>query len=198
MMIRRNSLLLSLVLLVVPLQPSYAAIVSFILDGAAGLGLLPENEVPATTGGMGGIGPGGISYDTDTNVLSIDILWGSDNGFIDLTGDVRASHIHGMTDDPAPAGFLQNAGVLYGLDGLPGFDISASSGGFNGTVNIMQADEAGLLAGRTYINVHTASNPGGEIRGQLVVNPIPIPAAVFLFATGLIGLVAAAKFTKNT
>ena len=194
-MTSRDSIIIGILFLLAPLHSSNAAIVSFILDGTAGLGLLPGNENPARTGGTGGLGPGGISYDTDTNALSIDILWGSVNGFTDLTGDVSASHIHGLTD-PAPAGFTQNRGVLYGLDGLAGFDISASAGGFNGTVNILQAHEASLLAGQTYINVHTAANPGGEMRGQLVVNPVPIPAAVWLFGSGLIGLIGIAGRKK--
>lgn len=191
-MISRHKLVLGLLFLAAPLQASNAAIVSFILDGNAGQGLLQGNEnPPVITGGSGGVGPGGISYDTDTNVLSIDIRWGSVNGFTDLTGDVSASHIHGLTAAP-PLGFSQNAGALYTLNTLAGFDVSASSGGFVGTVNILEMHEAGLLAGQTYINVHTRTNAGGELRGQLVVNPIPIPAAVYLFLTGLAGLVGVA------
>jgi hypothetical protein len=32
----------------------------------------------------------------------------------------------------------------------------------------MNAMRAGLLAGRWYVNIHTAAHPGGEIRGQIV------------------------------
>ena len=36
-------------------------------------------------------------------------------------------------------------------------------------------DSADLLAGRTYLNVHTSQHPGGEIRGQLIaVNEVPV------------------------
>jgi hypothetical protein len=192
MMTSRYSILLGFVFLFAPLHSSNAAIVSFILDGNAGLGLLPGNEFPSASGGTGGLGSGGISYDTDTNVLSIDIVWGSVNGFTDLTSDVSASHIHGLTAS-APAGFTQNAGVLYPLHTLSGFNSSASSGGFLGTVAIQDIHEAGLLAGQTYINVHTPQNGGGEIRGQLVVNPVPVPAAVWLFGSGLICLFGLAR-----
>ena len=185
----RGSILIGVVLLLAPLQSINAATVSFILDGNAGLGLLPGNENPGIGGGgTGGIGPGGISYDTDTNVLSVDIRWGSGNGFTDLSGPVTVSHIHGFTD-PAPAGFSQNRGVQYTLHTLPGFNVSATNGGFVGTVNILETDEAALLEGRAYINVHTAANPGGEIRGQLV----PIPAAVWLFGSALLGLIGVAR-----
>lgn len=186
-MTSRDSIIIGILLLFAPLHSSNAAIVSFILDGNAGLGLLPGNENHPATGGTGGLGSGGISYDTDTNVLSIDIVWGSANGFTDLTGTVSASHIHGFTA-PAPAGFSQNAGVLYPLHTLPGFNTSATSGGFTGIIGIQEIDEAGLLAGRTYINVHTPQNVPGEIRGQLVVNPVPVPAAVWLFGSCLLCL----------
>jgi len=196
-MTARYGIALGLFMLIAPVFSSNAAIVPFILDGKAGQGLLPGNENPAVPDpGSGGLGPGGISYDTDTNILSIDIKWGSGNGFTDLTGNVSSSHIHGMTASPPPLGFTQNAGVLYTLHTLPGFDTSATNGGFVGTVSISEGDEAGLLAGRTYINVHTIANGGGEIRGQLTA--VPIPAAVYLFATGLIGLIAAGRRKTRT
>jgi hypothetical protein len=32
---------------------------------------------------------------------------------------------------------------------------------------LTEAQAADLLAGRWYVNIHTAANPGGEIRGQV-------------------------------
>ncbi len=40
--------------------------------------------------------------------------------------------------------------------------------GMMGTVTLNSAQEADLLAGLLYLNVHTEANPGGEIRAQLV------------------------------
>ena len=34
--------------------------------------------------------------------------------------------------------------------------------------SLTQAQAADLMAGRWYLNIHTAANPGGEIRGQVV------------------------------
>ncbi len=36
-----------------------------------------------------------------------------------------------------------------------------------GSVRLTEAQQADLLAGRWYFNVHTQASPGGEIRGQL-------------------------------
>lgn len=147
-----------------------AEIITFKLDGKGGEGLLSTNVNGAIDGipGTGGIGPGGITLDTDTNEISIDIRWGSGNGFTDLSSTVTSLHIHGPTDNVAPDGFSDNAGVLAGL---PGFDDSASDGSFVGTVSLTQAAADDVLAGRSYINVHTNTNGGGEIRGHLVALP---------------------------
>ena len=37
----------------------------------------------------------------------------------------------------------------------------------NGSATMTDAQAKDLLAGKDYVNVHTAKNPGGEIRGQI-------------------------------
>jgi hypothetical protein len=37
----------------------------------------------------------------------------------------------------------------------------------DGSATLTDAQAADLLAGKDYINIHTAANPGGEIRGQV-------------------------------
>lgn len=84
-----------LVLLAGLAQPANAAIVIFQLQGNAGFGLLGGNENPPVTGGgSGGIVGDGIFFDDVTNELTINVAWGSGNGFTDLTGDATAMHIH--------------------------------------------------------------------------------------------------------
>ena len=36
-----------------------------------------------------------------------------------------------------------------------------------GSATLTDAQEADLVGGKYYVNVHTAANPGGEIRGQV-------------------------------
>jgi CHRD domain-containing protein/PEP-CTERM motif-containing protein len=163
------------------------AITQFDLLGQAGAGLLSGNEtgtILGTPGSGGEIGPG-ISYDDATNVLTIIIGWGSGNGFTDLNANANVGHIHGPTPDAPPTSFTQAVGVLIGLDSQPGWNDSASSGGFIGTVTVPQANEADLFAGKLYINIHTPEpfNPAGEIRGNLI--PIPEPGTYALLGSGL-------------
>ena len=96
-----------------------ADIVEFIATGEQGEGLLPGNISPGTTStGSGAIGNTGILFDTDTNILSVDIGWGSENGFSDLTGEVTLLHLHGPTPSLPPFNFGEiNPDVLVNLAG---------------------------------------------------------------------------------
>lgn len=173
-----------------PMSETNAAIVAFDLQGTAGFGLLAGNETASIVGtpGRGGELLSGITFNDSNLQLTIDIGWGSGNGFVNLTGTATAGHIHGPTTSGGNASFTQTASPLFGLDGLPGWNPNATNGGFNGTITLTSTQAAELMAGRYYINIHTGLNSGGEIRGNLVV--VPEPASIGMTAAALACLAA--------
>ena len=71
-----------------------------------------------------------------------------------LSGPATAAHFHG----PAEAG--KNAGVEVPIP-------NAGTSPVEGSATLTEAQAADLTGGKLYVNVHTAANPGGEIRGQV-------------------------------
>ena len=81
-----------------------------------------------------------------------------------LSGPITAAHIHG------PANASVAAAVIVPLSAVTGSGTSFT-GSFTTTGNAtidMATLVTHMLAGNTYINVHTAANPNGEIRGQII------------------------------
>ncbi len=142
-----------------------AGVVQFNLLGRGGAGLLATNEPGAIIGGTGGEIGAGITFDDVTRVLSINVGWGSANGFSNLSSAANNSHIHGPTAGSGIAAFSQTAGVLINL---PRLSNSASAGSIVTNVTLTAGQAVELLAGRYYVNVHTVNNGGGEARGFLV------------------------------
>jgi hypothetical protein len=102
-------------------------------------------EVPAnTTPGTGNVE---ASLDTGTKMLSYKITYSG------LSGPATMAHFHG----PAAAG----------ANAPPVVPISNPTSPTSGTAKLTDAQMADLQAGKWYFNVHTAANPGGEIRGQV-------------------------------
>jgi hypothetical protein len=95
-----------------------------------------------------GKGTAELTYDTETKNLTWTIT------FDGLTGPPAVAHFHG----PAEPG--KNAGVALLIGQNP-------TSPAKGTATLTDAQAADLIAGRWYINVHTAANKGGEIRGQV-------------------------------
>jgi hypothetical protein len=105
-----------------------------------------KSEVPATT--SAGTGTADLDYDAATKKLSWKLSYSG------LSGPATAAHFHG----PAEAG--KNAGVAVAIP-------NATASPVEGSATLTDAQAADLTAGKYYINIHTAANPGGEIRGQV-------------------------------
>lgn len=103
-------------------------------------------EVPPVR--TSGSGMAEIQFNGNTNVISWKVTYSG------LSGPATAAHIHG----PAAAG--ANAGVVVPFQ-------NANATPIVGQATITPAQLADLAGGRWYVNVHTAANPGGEVRGQL-------------------------------
>ncbi|HZI30188.1 MAG TPA: CHRD domain-containing protein [Gemmatimonadaceae bacterium] len=83
-----------------------------------------------------------------------------------LSGPVTAAHIHG----PAGTGVNANPIVTLTVSNTTGRTGVLVSGSFTTTGNAsvtMAQLLTHMLAGNTYVNLHTTANPNGEIRGQI-------------------------------
>jgi hypothetical protein len=116
--------------------------------------------------GSAGTGTASMTLDTETNLFNWNVSWSG------LTGTATAAHFHG----PAAPGV--NGGVQLGI----GVDDNPAVG----SATISDTQKADLVAGLWYVNVHSNTSPGGEIRGQVSV--VPLPAAAWLFGSALLGL----------
>lgn len=110
--------------------------------------LSSAQEVPPVA--SNGNGTGEFTFDPATKQLTWTVSYSG------LTSAAAAAHIHG------PAGPGENAGVMVPLaSGAPANPIK-------GTATLTDAQIAEITSGKTYVNIHTANNKGGEIRGQLM------------------------------
>ena len=104
-------------------------------------------EVPPVPGTAAGTGT--FTLNPATKELSWNVT------YVRLSGDATAAHIHG----PAAPG--ANGGVAINL--AP----NGAKSPITGKATLTDAQIADLAAGKYYLNIHTATNKGGEIRGQI-------------------------------
>jgi hypothetical protein len=121
-----------------PLDPNVAAMRAS-LSGIS--------EVPAVA--TPGMGEAEVWLNKQTNELKWKVTYSG------LTGPATMAHFHG----PAAAGV--NAGVV-----VPFTNPIMSP--IEGTTTITAAQAKELTSGLWYVNIHTAANRGGEIRGQVL------------------------------
>lgn len=131
--------------------------------------LAGANEKPnATTSNGTGTFTG--TLDPNANTFSWTL------NFSGLTSNDNAAHIHGPADINTATGVIVNFAAPTG--GTGSLTVGGTSGTASGTISLAGAVNSSstisgdslrklLDAGLTYVNVHTANNPAGEIRGQL-------------------------------
>ena len=109
------------------------------LNGASEV---PPKAVPGT-------GSAEVNYNRDTGMLSWRVTYSG------LTGPLTGAHFHG------PAGPTANAGIVVPFVNSPSPLV--------GEAKITPTQAGDLMAGLWYVNLHTAANPPGEIRGQVML-----------------------------
>ncbi len=156
-----------------------------VLDG-------PSESPPS---GSPGTGSAVVIIDPIAHTLSVHVSF---SGLIGLT---TASHIHCCTAVPGAG----TAGVATAVPTFLGFPLGVTSGTYDMTFDTLDLATwnpafvaahggtaagaeafffAGMMAGRSYFNIHSDFKPGGEIRGFLA----PEPASLALLGVALAGL----------
>jgi len=142
------------------------------------------NLTPGQDGGGARTGSGGGLITLSGNTLSIN------GAFSGISGNWTADHIHG----PGAPGI--NANVLYGLQ-TPYTTLNADqrSGTIIGSFSLVDnpgnppsgftiAQQLSQLdSGLWYVNIHSQTFGGGEIRGQIL--PVPEPSTLALIALSI-------------
>jgi hypothetical protein len=162
----------------------------------------PPNASPGT-------GAAFVTFDLAANTMRVQV------SFTGLLGPDTASHIHCCTTAP----FTGTAMVATTTPTFTGFPTGVTSAVYDNTFNMllsssynpafiasafdpthdpMGAETAlydAVVAGDTYLNIHSMVVPGGEIRGFLI--PAPEPITISLFGAGLAGAVAMRRRKKK-
>lgn len=120
------------------------------LEDKLGLNIPTFTATLAPGAGITSSGSGNAIMTLDVATLEL----GYTVDYKDLTGPATMAHIHGPAEPGA------NGGVVVPLT-------VASATQLAGKVTLTDAQIADLKAGKYYVNIHTAANKGGEIRGQI-------------------------------
>ena len=140
------------------------------------------NESPANA--SPGIGGAKVTINTTLKTMRVECQ------FLGLTGNVTACHIHAAT----AVAFTGTAGVATVTPTFTGFPSGVKAGAYDHTfdmtltgsynaayitanggsvANAFASLTAAIAAGKSYINIHSSTFGGGEIRGFLIPACIP-------------------------
>ena len=118
----------------------------------------------------GAVGTADVSIDTTNRELAVTLR------IFNIASGTTAGHIHAgprgvngpvVIDFPIPAGRSGDLTLTFRV-GAGQFRAQPAVG-INTIEDIIQA----ITGGGAYVNIHTTTNPGGEIRGQLVRGTAP-------------------------
>jgi hypothetical protein len=126
------------------------------MEEKLGLNIPTYTATLAPGAGITSTGSGNViaTLDTKTNELGYTV------DYKGLTSAATMAHIHG------PAAEGANAGVVVPLSAPTGTQVV-------GKVTLTEAQVADLNAGKYYVNIHTETNKGGEVRGTLKLFMMP-------------------------
>ncbi len=159
------------------------------LLGAPAQALIFKTTLGPEVGGATGSGNATLVIDEVTNDMNIDV------NFQGLSGTSTVAHIHGPTANP----FIGSAGVMTTTPTFSDFPAGVSSSTYSNILNLLAAGTyragfitasggtvqgardaflAALIGKKAYLNIHSSTFGGGEIRGFLV-QQVPGPLPIF-------------------
>lgn len=181
--------------LLLAFSPAHATVIHYeaVLSGPAEA---PPNASPGT-------GQADVYFDSVANTLRVVVI------FSNLLSGVTAAHIHAAT----AVANMGTASVATQIPTFPGFPSGVTAGSYDATFDLGLASSfrAGYITAnggtpataadalinalndqKAYLNIHTSTHPGGEIRGFLHKVPDTASTAVLL-SLGLAAMTGLAR-----